>query len=829
MRKRTQKQGVWLFLAVSLLFCGFDSSCGAELRADAGRDMVVVAGDPVRFDGSLSRGNISRFRWEFGDHEYFDNAATFFESDLRALKPGAGPHPIHTYWRPGNYEVALKVFDKRGSTDTDTVVVTVKPNSPPRIKFDASRKDGGKGTVFFDPSRSEDPEGDAVSYSWSFSDGSGSKEKEVRHQYDLGRVSSEIGDCDVRYRVLLRATDSHGAESVASRWIGFDTATGAAAERPSGRRPPGRELLFSLSIREGRIHARKLPEAVDIFTGERTFFPVEVVNEDRSGHTITLAKISPKNTHARLERRPIRPGETVTLPLEIQTLSVYDHTLDLKLSAGEIPRKFSLPLRVNIRPFTPLIGGYAHFSRHAAPDVVGKPFTQSKKFAHIHVGEKRAVEDMQYMRDYPIQIYRANCQWHNVQREGPKSYEWELSDWEIEQAVKAGARVVVTFSTGPPKWVGRYDFTNDARALSAYRLFVEKMVDRYGDKVDYYELSNEPFSFWLKKFLGPKRMKAFKKNPKAARQELDKFAAVITKASKVAHEVISDKDPTALLIMPGFENKTRKTWGDPLYFSIWEILFKKGIHRYCQRVGVHNFPFWYNAELPSLNDLERWRKLDKNADSSQLLTLMRKYNVPPAIWLTEIGGFRNSDAVEVGHALAMLHTTAIIAHQYGEGILTVGLYDYPTDDSPYVYLMKYENHHKTLGFYAFKHLISTLSGAVPYESRKIKNSSIIGADYGSVVLKPFSRGSEDILCLWNNSPGTKKVTLKLAPGFAKPDIYEITETSFSARGEFYAQRMYSGFADSDKTISFTLQPLDFKTIQVITPDPEFRWLAALDY
>lgn len=816
-------------LAVSLLFCGFDSSCNAELRADAGKDQVVTAGDPVRFDGSLSRGRITRYRWEFGDHEYFDKAATFFESDLRALKPGEGSHPTHTYWRPGDYEVALKVFDARGNTAADVMVVTVEPNSPPRIQFDVSKEDRREGVATFDPSRGGDPEGDPVSYSWNFSDGSGSNEKTARHKYDLARVASDMGDCSVQYRALLTAVDSHGAESIAADWIGFDTAPDTMADRARARPPVSRDPLFSLSVREGKIRVRKRPESVDIFTGERTFFPIEIANEDEEARTIRLARVAPINTHARLERERIPPGETRTLTLEIQTLSVYDHALDMRLAAGPSARKFSLPLRVSIKPFTPLIGGYAHFSRHAAPDVVGKPLTQSKKFAHVYFGEKRATEDMRLMREYPIQIYRANCQWHNIQRLGRKSYEWELSDWEIDRAVESGARVVVTFSTGPPKWVGRYDFTNDPKALSAYRSFVEKMVDRYGDKVDYYELSNEPFSFWLKKFLGPKRMNAFKKNPSAARQELDKFASVITKASQVAHEVISEKDPTALLVMPGFENKTRKTWNNPLYFSVWETLFKKGIHKYCQRVGVHNFPLWYNVGPPSLTDFAKWRKLDRNADSSQLLSIMKKYKVPPAIWLTEIGGFRNSDKTEVNHAMAMLHTTAIIAHQYGEGILTVGLYDYPTDDSPYVYLVRYENHHKTYGFYAFKHLISALSGAVPYESGKIRNSAIIGGNYDSVVVKPFSRGSEDILCVWNNSSGEKTVTLKLANGFVKSDIYEIVETTFSAGGEFYSQRKYSRFADSGRTISFALQPLDFKTLQVVTPDSEFRWLAEVDY
>jgi hypothetical protein len=805
------------------------SACYAETKADAGDDIVATAGDEIQFDGGRSSGSITRYRWEFGDHEYFDKAATFFESNLEALKPGEGPRPTHTYWKPGRYEVTLKVFDSRGNTDTDTMIVTVEPNKPPVARLRASIDEKRKSSVKLDASGALDPEDDPISYSWNFSDGSGSNEKVIQHKYDLNRIKSNVGDCNVEYRVILRATDSHKANSMASTWVSLYTDPKVKAAKTSAHPALKSDMRFAVSIRGAKLKVRTRPDTIRIFAGERAFLPVEVTNDDTVTRMVALSGASPRNTYAELEEREVPPGKTIRLALEIQTLNVYNHKLTLQLNAGESPQNFSVPVEVSIKPFTPLLGGYAHFSRHAAPDVIGQRQHGSKKYVHISLGEETAIADMQRMKEYPIQIYRANCQWHNVQRDGAQSYEWELSDWEVDQAVKAGSRVVLTFATGPPKWVGRYDFTNDKRALDAYRQFVEKMVDRYGDKVDYYELSNEPFLFWLRKFMGQKQLKAFKNDPSTAKKELGKFATVMTDAAKAAHEIISRKDPTALLIMPGFENKTRKKWDKPFYFNIWDTMFKKGIQRYCQRVGVHNFPFWYNGKVPDLRDHSKWEKLDQNADSSELLAVMRKHNVAPAIWLTEIGGFRNSDATEVNHAMAMLHTTAIIAHQYGEGILTVGLYDYPTDDSPYVYLVKHENHHKTLGFYAFKQLISALSGAVPYESEKIKNSDIIGADYGSVVVKPFSRGSEDILCVWNNSSATRKVTLDLARDFSKTDLYEITETSFSVSGEFYAQRKYSRIIDSDKTISVPLRPLDFKIIQVVTPKPEFRWLAKLDY
>jgi len=811
---------------------GTSGTQSSSLSADAGDTITVTAGDAVTFDGSRSRGNIQRYRWEFGDHAYFDKAGTAFEAELRAVKPGEGARPKKTYWREGTYTVTLTVFDSSGRSDSDTVTVTVKPNKSPEARINVSAEDSRSGLALFDASPTSDPEGDAVSFQWNLSDGTAASERKVQHKYDLSRIKSDIGDCTVEYQAILKATDSHSASDRASTWVEFATSSEAASQKARLTPPFDNDLAVSLNIQGGRLRVEETPRGLDLYVGERVFIPVKISNADSRGYNLELTRVAPRNTNVRLVGSEIPANQTATLGMEVQTLNVYNHKLELKLSLGESSQNFSVPVKAKVKPLTPLFGGYAHFYRHAAPDIIGDAYLQMGKAEKVSVGEKKASEDMQYMRDYPIQVYRVTSvgQWHVVQMKGPNDYEWRLLDWEIEQAMKAGARVIVTLCTGPPSWVKRYDFTNDPRAAAAYRTFVEKLVDRCRGKVDYYELSNEPIAFWLRKSLGQKAVSELRKDRKAMRRELENFARVLIKTAQISHEVINARDPAAILTTPGFETVFRKTWPDKApFFQMWEYLFKGGIQRYCQRVGVHNFPFGYNDEPPQLNDLANWRKLDENADSGELITLMKKYNIPLGVWLTEIGGWRNSDATEVNQAMAMLRTTAIIAHQHGEGILTVGLYDYPTDDSPYVYLMKHENHHKTYGFYAYQQLISSLCGATPYESGKIRNSSIVGATYGSVVPKLFNRGNEDILCLWNNSSSSEKVTLKLAGGFRKSQLFEITETGFSARGEFYSQRRYSGFADSGDSLSFTLQPLDFRVIQVVSPRPQFDWLAALTY
>jgi len=89
-----------------------------------------------------------------------------------------GPVVQVVYQNPGVYAVSLEVMDDKGSTIRDTKFIVVNPANvanqlPPIAKISADKFTVGVGeAVTFNWGQSSDPDGNIVSYSWSFGDGS---------------------------------------------------------------------------------------------------------------------------------------------------------------------------------------------------------------------------------------------------------------------------------------------------------------------------------------------------------------------------------------------------------------------------------------------------------------------------------------------------------------------------------------------------------------------------------------------------------------------------------------------------------------------------------
>lgn len=130
--------------------------------ADAGGPYSGEAGTTlIQFDGSGSTDDDNdplTFEWEFGD----GNTAT-------------GMMPTHTYAQAGTYEVRLVVDDGQAKSEPSlsSAAITAPPVNIAPIADPGGPYAGEPGqAVAFDGSASADPNGDPLTYSWTFGDGS---------------------------------------------------------------------------------------------------------------------------------------------------------------------------------------------------------------------------------------------------------------------------------------------------------------------------------------------------------------------------------------------------------------------------------------------------------------------------------------------------------------------------------------------------------------------------------------------------------------------------------------------------------------------------------
>lgn len=151
--------------------------------ADAGVDQFVTASD-VQFDGGGSRdidGQIAQYLWDFGDG-----------------RTGQGPRPVHSFARPGTYDVALTVQDDSGapqSSHRDTMKVVV--NAAPIADAGPALTVAPGEEFVLDAGASLDPDGRVVDYVWSFTDGSSKAGVRAAHNFDQPGL----------HRVMLAVTD----------------------------------------------------------------------------------------------------------------------------------------------------------------------------------------------------------------------------------------------------------------------------------------------------------------------------------------------------------------------------------------------------------------------------------------------------------------------------------------------------------------------------------------------------------------------------------------------------------------------------------------------
>lgn len=193
------REGVYNALLTVYDSWGKNSTCSATINVQQNKEPTALfsyspaepkAGEEVRFiEGSTDPdGEVAGWNWNFGD------GSTSTERN-----------PRHTYSQPGKYTVLLTVEDESGLKNAYSKEITVEPrNYLPTADFTFLPKEPKAGEEVSFADKSHDRDGEVVSWSWDFGDGSTSSEAEPVHAFE------KAGN----YTVTLRVTDDAGGEDV---------------------------------------------------------------------------------------------------------------------------------------------------------------------------------------------------------------------------------------------------------------------------------------------------------------------------------------------------------------------------------------------------------------------------------------------------------------------------------------------------------------------------------------------------------------------------------------------------------------------------------------
>lgn len=157
----------------------------------------------VVFDGTGStdpNGDNLDYNWNFGNGESSTDATASVE-----------------YLAPGNYDVALTVTDPDGNSDIDTITIEViDGNVAPVADITADPISGiAPLTVSFDASGSSDANGDSLTYSWNFGDGSTGTGAIVSHTFmsiDDYNVALTVSDGSKEDTATIAISVNNGIE-----------------------------------------------------------------------------------------------------------------------------------------------------------------------------------------------------------------------------------------------------------------------------------------------------------------------------------------------------------------------------------------------------------------------------------------------------------------------------------------------------------------------------------------------------------------------------------------------------------------------------------------
>ncbi|NMA46548.1 MAG: family 1 glycosylhydrolase [Lentisphaerae bacterium] len=202
----------------------------------------------------------------------------------------------------------------------------------------------------------------------------------------------------------------------------------------------------------------------------------------------------------------------------------------------------------------------------------------------------KLIEELDLMQAAGIKWARADFTWAQIE---PRENEFDFAVYDrvVAEAEKRQVKILPILCYNS-KWTKGFAHEN----LDAWARYVRTLVSRYGDRLKHWEVWNEPnIGFW-------------KPSPNP-----EQYVSLL----KVSYQTIKAVDPALEVLYGGMAGVAPKFLEDTLKLGAGAFYDIMNIHPYC-----------YPATI------EQRRSL---VEVDELREILRKYNAPERIWITETG------------------------------------------------------------------------------------------------------------------------------------------------------------------------------------------------
>lgn len=272
--------------------------------------------------------------------------------------------------------------------------------------------------------------------------------------------------------------------------------------------------------------------------------------------------------------------------------------------------------------------------------------------------DTETVASLESLHEGWVRIWYGSARWDHIET-SPGIYDWTHLDALVAQAAAHHARITLVLAMTPSFYSGTP--TNiPGRRIDRYRAFARRLMTRYGDRVESYQVWNEAniATYWTG---SPGKM---------------------ARLTKVLHDVRDNLDPTARVVAPSMVTR--------LHYEL------AGMSRYFGR-RVEGKPVWryVDAAAFSLYPLARYHgRHGVPEDTLPLLRAVRQRlhaaGVPDSmpIWDTEVNfGLRSgTQALTAAEPISAARQAANVARTYllqaSRGVRRIAWYRYDWPELP---------------------------------------------------------------------------------------------------------------------------------------------------